>query len=111
MRVTVKRDVLEKVDEKNFLIAIIGNLEAVKNNGITIDEAEKFLFSPHMANKLKKEKCDEKIIELIKKGCELEDVASLIPERFDEVIDEMKRDALVIIQNYEEYNKSFWIEE
>ncbi|MBD5476859.1 MAG: DUF3969 family protein [Lachnospiraceae bacterium] len=31
-------------------------------------------------------KCNEKIIDLIAKGCELEDIASLLPERLDEVI-------------------------
>lgn len=40
-------------DEKIILISIIGTLEAVKQQKLTIDEAEKFLFSPHMVTKMK----------------------------------------------------------
>ena len=42
---------LGKVDEKILLIAIVGNMESIKNKGITIDKAEKFLFCPHVVNK------------------------------------------------------------
>lgn len=102
---------LGKVDEKMLLIAIVGNMESIKNKGITIDEAEKFLFCPHVVNKLKTKKCNEKIIELIEKGCELEDIYSLIPEKLDETINEIEQEALRLMKTYEEYNKSFWMEE
>ena len=102
---------LGKVEEKILLVAIIGSLEAIKNGGITIDEAEKFLFSPHIVNKLKVKKCDEKIIELVAKGCELEDISSIIPEKLNEVIDEMKQEIVKLMQTYEEFNKSFWLGE
>lgn len=39
------------------------------------------MFSPRMVNKLKAKMCDEKIVEIIMRGCELEDIASLIPEK------------------------------
>lgn len=108
--ITNSRETLEKVDEKILLIAIVGNLEAIKKGGITIEEAEKFLFSPYMVNKLKTKKCDEKIIQIVEKGCELEDIYSLIPEKLYEVIDEMKQEALKLMKKYEEFNKSFWLE-
>ncbi len=109
--VIIKKNILEKIDEKILLIAIIGNLEAVRNNVITIDEAEKFLFSPYMVEELRVKMCNKKIIELIMKGCELEDIASLIPEKFNEVIEEMKAEALMLIRDYEEFNEEFWIED
>lgn len=102
---------MKRNEEKILLLAIVGTLETVKNGGITIDEAEKFMFSPHMISELKVKKCNEKIIDLITKGCELEDIASLLPERLGEVIDELKKEAIMIIKTYEEYNKTFWIEE
>lgn len=100
----------ENVDEKMLLIAIIGNLDSIRNNGITIDEAEKFLFSPYMISELTKKGCDTNIIEIIKEGCELEDIASLIPEKLNDIIDEMKQKSLMLLKNYEEIKEAFWIE-
>lgn len=107
----IKKQVLEEVDEKILLLAIVGTLEAVKNGAITIDEAEKFIFSPHMISELGVKVSSEKIINLMTKGCEFEDIASLLPERLDEVIDELKKEAIMILKTYEEYNKTFWLEE
>lgn len=111
MIVKIKKNRLEKVDEKIILLAIVGNLEAVKNGGITIDEAEKFMFSPHMINKLRGKMCDEKIVELIMKGCELEDIASLIPEKLNDAINELEKESVNLMKKYDELNESFWIEE
>ena len=36
----MNKKVLKKVDEKILLLSIVGTLEAVKDGGITIDEAE-----------------------------------------------------------------------
>lgn len=91
-------ETLGKVDEKMLLIAIVGSMESIKNGGITIDEAEKFLFCPHIVNMLKIKKCNEKIIELIEKGCELEDIYSLIPENLNEIINEIEQEALRLMK-------------
>lgn len=99
------------MEEKTLLFSIIGTLETVKEGSITIDEAEKFLFSPCMIKKLRLRKCDEKIIELIAKGCELEDIDSLLPEKLDEVIDGLKKETIMIIKNYKEYSNIFWLQE
>lgn len=107
----INKKVLKKVDEKILLLSILGTLEAVKDGGITIDEAEKFLFSPHMIKELRLKQCNEKIIELIAKGCELEDIASLLPEKLDEVIVELKKETIKIVKNYEEYSNTFWLQE
>ena len=53
----MNKKVLKKVDEKILLLSIVGTLEAVKDGGITIDEAEKFLFSPHMIKELRLRQC------------------------------------------------------
>ena len=88
MIIKILKNSLEKVDEKIILIAIAGTLETLKNGGITIEEAENFLFSPHMITELKKRKCNKDIIKLIIQGTELEDIISLIPEKFNDTIDE-----------------------
>ncbi len=111
MLVTIKEDCLEKVDEKILLIAIIGSLEAVRKDAITLDEAEKFLFSPHMIKKLKSLKFSNEIMDLIMQGCELEDIVMLIPEKFLDIIEEMKQESLNLLKKYAEYRESFWLEE
>lgn len=110
MIVTIKTNTLEKVDEKMLLISIIGSLEAIKNSAITIDEVEKFIFSPRMIKMLREKKCNEKIVGIIEKGCELEDIYSLLPEKLDEVIYELKQEAIMLVKNYEEYSKMVWLE-
>ncbi len=101
----------EKTDEKTVLLAILGGLEALQKGVITIEEAEKFIFSPYMAGRLKVKKCRAQIIELIEKGCELEDIHSLLPYRLNQVIDELKNETLELIDRYETFDRSFWIEE
>lgn len=95
--------------EKMMLIGIIGVLEVLKKNGINIDESEKILFSPHMIKKLQGYGCSAKILKILEKGCELEDIASLMPEKLYEVINELQQDSLNLLKEYKVYDKSFWI--
>ena len=110
MIVTNKTNILEKVDEKMLLISILGSLEAIKNQAVTIDEVEKFIFSPHMVKSLTEKKCNERIVDIIEKGCELEDIYALMPEKLDGVINELKEETILILKNYEVYSKMFWLE-
>lgn len=110
MIIKLKKDELEKVDEKILLISIAGTLETIKCNAITIDEAEKFLFSPHMVEVLRNKRCNERIVDIIEKACELEDIYSLIPEKLNEIIIEMQQEVFMLIKSYEEYNKIFWLD-
>lgn len=110
MIVTNKTDILEKVDEKMLLLSILGSLEAITNKVVTIDEVEKFIFSPRMVKVLTEKKCNEKVVDIIEKGCELEDIYVLLPEKLDEVINELKEETIMILKNYEEYSKMVWLE-
>ena len=106
-----KKAMRKKVNEKIILLSIIGSLDAVKEGAVSIEEIEKFLFSPHMYQKLKKKGYSEKILRIIEEGCELEDIYILLPDKFAEVIDNMKQEALSLLKNYEEYNRFFWFDE
>lgn len=99
----------QSLGEKMLLISIIGTLEAVKEGKMSIDEAEKFLFSPRMLRKLKEKHYDEKIIYIIELGCELEDIASLLPEKLLQSIEDLKVQALNIMEDYQEIDKKFWL--
>lgn len=99
----------KSLNEKMLLVSIIGTLEALKENGLTINEAEKYLFSPHIIQRLKEWNYDEKIIDIIEKGCELEDIASLLPLEFVDGVEKLKKETLAILKQYKVYEHKFWI--
>ena len=101
----------KKVNEKIILLSIIGSLDAIKEEAVSIDEIEKFLISPHIYHKLKQKGYSGDILQIIEEGCELEDIFSLLPDKFDGVIDNMRRKSLLLLINYEEYNHFFWLDE
>lgn len=95
--------------EKILLINIIGVLEAMEEKALLIDEAEKYLFSPHMIEVLKKENFNIDIIDILERGCELEDIESLLPDKLMENILELKQKALTIITEYPKIDNRFWV--
>lgn len=99
----------ELLNEKMLLICIMGTLEAIIGGGLSIAEAEKFLFSPHMVQRLKEKKCNESLINIIEKGCELEDIASLLPQDLTKNLEELKQETLEEMKNYEAFEQKFWI--
>ena len=82
------------LNEKILLIRIIGTLEAIKSGRLSIDESERLLFSPRVIRQLKEKNCNTIIIHILEKGCELEDIASLLPQELLKSIEEMKQEAL-----------------
>jgi hypothetical protein len=73
--------------EAYLSIVSLGVLECLKKNLITCDDAMNIIFFPGMIDML--EKTMPKIGEAVHLGTELEDVLSLIPERFAAAIDEI----------------------
>lgn len=110
MKIIFSTDTISENDEKIILISIVGILQAIKNDKLSIDEAEKFLFSPYMVGKLRIKKCNESIIDIIERGCELEDIVSLIPDKLSTAINELENMTLDLMKNYENFDKNFWIE-
>lgn len=110
MKIIFSADTISKNDEKIILISIVGILQAIKNDKLSINEAEKFLFSPYMVGELRLKKCNESIIDIIERGCELEDVLSLIPDRLLKTINELENMTLSLMKNYEDFDKNYWIE-
>ena len=80
--------------EKFILISIIGLTESLLKKSISIENAENALFSPYSSHILKQEGITPNIIELVDAGCELEDIASLLPDRLDYNITKIKEQAV-----------------
>lgn len=87
---------LEEVNDVQqfLLINIIGLMESLRNDCITITDAEVALFTPYSISILKKLDVNRDIIDLVSMGLELEDYESLIPYKLDERIDEIKELAI-----------------
>lgn len=106
----MKRNSSHDIKEKEVLIAIIGTLESLKRNVISIEEAEKFLFSPYMAEMIEEKKYRPEIVHIIECGCELEDVESLLPQKLQNSISDLQDVALSLLKQYPMYDMERWLE-
>lgn len=111
MKIDYTDDTMDKLDEKIILISLIGVFETLLTNCLSIDEAKKFLFSPHMIKNLRTQNCCDKIIAILEEGCELEDIASLIPDKLYKTINDLKQRTIDIAREYPEFKSTFWIQE
>lgn len=88
----------EREVECLILILILGFSTALERKVISIEEAEKLLYSPYSMEKLKEIGVNENIVDLIHLGCELENVERLIPDKLLMSIEDIKERALEILQ-------------
>lgn len=92
-----------QLDVENFhdmeyyiILNIIGVLSALYEGAISIDDAEKIVFSPGLLENAEKCGFNADVVELIWQGTELEDVESLFPEELSETILKMKNKAITL---------------
>ena len=83
--------------ERMILVISIGITEALKNNLMSIEEAENCFFSLYTIKKLEDLGVDKDIIRLIYLGCELEDVESLIPDKLQKSIEDIRVESLRLL--------------
>lgn len=84
--------------ERIVLLLNIGLLEVLKGNLISINEAENCFFNLLTIDKLEKLGVNQKIIELIQLGCELEDIESLVPHKLSDSIQFLRETSLDLIK-------------
>ena len=89
------------IREKMILLSIIGCLEVVKERKMTIEEAEIYIFSPRTCSMMKNEGYSKRLIHIIELGCEIEDIESLLPEKFENIVDDIKKEAIALWTDYE----------
>ena len=96
----MKISIMNKIEIERFiLISIIGLMDSLSVDAISIEECEMYLFSPYSVEKLNTLNLDEQIVELVENGCELEDVESLIPEELYKSIDKIRLKAIELLKN------------
>ncbi|MCO6551427.1 MAG: DUF3969 family protein [Gilliamella sp.] len=99
MKLELTTNELDKIEYFSSIM-LLGVIEAILNEKISIDEAEKIFFSPSIADKLERMGIDHSIIQAIWLGTELEDIYSLIPEKLNESLLEIKNILLTKILSY-----------
>ena len=108
------------VDKKNeserlVLVNAIGLLESLENELLTIEDCENYLFSPYSVSILEEKNMNPQIIEIIELGCELEDIQSLMPDKLNVEIRDLKERAKECLKNTTPYENPYevkkWIDE
>lgn len=89
--------------EKIILIKILGIVNALEENLITIEEAEKILFSPYTIELLKTKKMSNEVLDILILGTELEDVLSLIPDKLNDSLSEIKQLSFQLLKQKNKY--------
>ncbi|MEP9319468.1 DUF3969 family protein [Pseudomonas sp. LABIM340] len=84
---------------KFFSIVAAGVALALKEKVLTVPEAERILFSPYMVSLLEQSGCAGGLIDLVERGCEIEDLESLIPEQLVGVLERIFNGSLREIGN------------
>jgi hypothetical protein len=95
----------DKQASKFISFLTLGVLTALDRNLISIDEAEGFIFKPYLAKLLEQMGSEEKLIDIINIGCELDDVASLYPEDLDVQIKDLLDKTLSVISHSEDLGR------
>lgn len=115
MRKTLKLSVNKKEDANILLlVCIIGLLDSLKSGILTIEECEQYLFSPYSLNVLQQKNVDKRIIDIVHLGTELEDIESLLPEKFDDNINELYESAKELLKEIKPkeiyYDEKKWLD-
>ena len=100
----------KKSEEKAMLLIILGCLTALRKGIITCDESQGVLFSPGRIKNMKIAKYDKRIIRLVGKCLELEDVLSLLPQKYMDTLDELIEETVHIVSTYECFDEESWLD-
>ncbi|GAB2025522.1 DUF3969 family protein [Lactovum odontotermitis] len=100
-----------KETQRAILIIIVGLMESLLQKVINIEDTERSLFTPSSLTILRADNLDERILDLIEKGTELEDIESLAPESLEESILEIKSEALELLAALgKRENYDYWLQ-
>ena len=89
--------------EKLLLINVIGLIEALKKDLLTIEETEKVLFNPYTIDLLQSKGISKEILEIIHLGTELEDIVSLMSEKLFESLSEIEYESIAQLEQRKAY--------
>lgn len=93
--VKMRIELQNKREIEHFLsIVQVGFLYCLKKKVLDIEEAEGYLFYLGVVDLLEELGIDDEVTDVIRLGCELEDVESLVPEKLSDNIKSLMEDAI-----------------
>jgi Protein of unknown function (DUF3969) len=92
---------LQEKQEIERLISIIslGLCTAIERGVLSLEEAESYLYSPYTMEQLEKLGVDRKLIDVVHLGTELEDIKSLLPDKLDRSLEEIKIETIEFLKS------------
>ncbi|MEZ4865815.1 MAG: DUF3969 family protein [Caldilineaceae bacterium] len=84
--------------ERLLAILNIGLCVALEQGALSIEAAERYLYTPYTLGKLEQLGISSQLLHIVHLGTELEDVESLLPEKLAESLAEIKQASLDILK-------------
>ena len=85
--------------ERLISIIILGLCTAIERGVLSLEEAESYLYSPYTMEQLEKLGVDRKLIDVVHLGTELEDIKSLLPDKLDRSLEEIKIETIEFLKS------------
>ncbi len=102
-----------EVQQIERLVALlsVGVTVAIERGVFTIDEASNFVFSPHAMRLLRECGGRAAVIDMVHRGTEVEDIASLMPEMLASELVGLREEALSCLEDAGQYpfNAEKWL--
>ena len=99
--------------ERITCLMVLGVARALQEELITLDEAAHLILSPHTMGLLREAGARQSVIDLIHDGTELDDIATLIPERFGHCVRQLADASLNCLRESPAYDfeRDKWLSE
>jgi len=98
MKVNIILESKKEVEHFTSIFAL-GLISALEHKIIELEYAEQYLFNPYNLNKLHEAEVDDLLIEIVHLGTELEDIRSLLPDKLNEEILDLKSRVIKFLKN------------
>ncbi|MDC2865430.1 DUF3969 family protein [Bacillus sp. BP-3] len=96
----------QAVLEKTILLFVLSIVESLKLKVVSLDEAYRYIFNLDVLELLMDRSIDDKVLEIVHLGIELEDIQNLIPEDLEQNIEELKWRCIQVLSDYEMYEET-----
>ena len=100
---------IDMVSERAILLMVLGSLQALEHQAITIDESQRILFSPYISTHLENNKVSKRVIDIITECCELEDIFEIIPTKYIQTLRILQNRIIKILKRYDEEYGKRWV--
>jgi hypothetical protein len=95
---------INRNNSKTLALVIIGTLRALRLKVLSINEAQQIIFSPAILGVLRSKGYDQRIIDMIHLGTELENIESIIPNQLEKSIGDIERMAVQYLESEPRYD-------